>query len=141
VSCLEHTESQVEGQLDRAATSTDTLATLFGLVYGSTAYRQMLLLRMLCTTVPDDAELLDHLRRGTERLMERFHVAIERRKALGLTPADVQAQHVGWTWLGLSLAACHHMLVDGADKFDEVMGVGERYLRALFAQPPDATPG
>jgi AcrR family transcriptional regulator len=134
VASLERTESLVEGELDRAASTTDPLTTLFDLVYGSTAYRRMLLLRMLCTTMPDDADMLERLRGGTERLLDRFAVAIERRKALGLTPQDVDAEHVGWTWLGLSLAACHHMLVDGVEQFDEVMAVGERYLRAMFSE-------
>jgi AcrR family transcriptional regulator len=129
---LDLAQSQVEGELDRVAGMQEPLPALFELIRTSPWYRRMLLLRLLCSTMPDDVELLERLRSGTQRLLDRFHVAIEHRKRLGLTPQHVDAWHVGWTWLGLSLAACHHMLVDGPDAFDRVIGVGERYLVGMF---------
>jgi AcrR family transcriptional regulator len=131
VACLEHTEQVVEVELDRIARSTDPFAQLFEVVHQSTAYRQMLLLRMLCTTVPDDEELLEHLRGGTERLLRRFDLAVERGKAEGRMPADLDATHAGWTWLGISHTACQSMLVEGPERFRDVMGVGERYLASV----------
>jgi AcrR family transcriptional regulator len=139
LACLDHIEQVVEVELDRIAFMPDPFLELFRVVHEFVAYRQMLLLRMLCSTLPEDDELLDRLRGGTERLQQRFATAVERGKGAGRMPADLDAHHVGWTWLGISLAACQSMLVEGPDRFRDVMAVGERYLARATGRP-EATP-
>lgn len=138
LACLEHVEEEVEVELDRIALSEDPFAELFRVVHEFDAYRHMLLLRMLCSTLPEDQEVVEHLRGGTERLQRRFATAVERGQAAGRMPADLDANHVAWTWLGISLAACQSMLVEGPDRFRDVMAVGERYLAHALDRPADA---
>lgn len=136
VSCLRHTEEQVEAKLDEIVVGPDRVAAFLGYVDQSDAYREMLQLRMLCCTLPDDADLIEHLRGGTERLLQRFSAGIEGERADGNVSHDADAYHVAWSWLGISLAACYATALAGPDRYAEVMQVGRRMLiDALGSRP------
>lgn len=137
-SCLRQSEQRAEAELDSIIDGPDRFARFMEIVDTSSDYRQMLLLRMLCSTLPDDAELLEHLRGGTERLVGRFSAGIERGKEEGTVHPDVDPAFIAWTWLGLSLAACYGMVLEGDDRFREVMDVGKRTLLDAMIVPADA---
>lgn len=137
IACLERTEARAEAALDTLVHAPDRFIRLMEIVDTSTDYRQMLQLRMLCSTLPDDVELLAHLRDGTGRLVARFSAGIERGKAEGTVHADVNAHHVAWSWLGISLAACYSMALGGEHRFADVMGVGKRILSEALVPAPE----
>lgn len=136
--CLRHTEERAEAELDSIVDAPDRFARLLEIVDTSSDYRAMLLLRMLCSTLPDDAELIAHLSGGTDRLVARFSAGIERGKVEGTVKPDADATYIAWTWLGISLAACYGMIVDGEDRFLQVMGVGKRHLLEAMLERPAA---
>lgn len=139
VACLQHTEDEVEARLDEIVAGEDRVRAFLDYVDGSDAYREMHLLRMLCCTLPDDAELIDHLRGGTERLLNRFSAGIERGKAAGTVASDADADYVAWTWLAITLAACYATTIHGPGHYAKVMQVGRRMLvDALEIEAPSA---
>lgn len=135
--CLRRTEQRAEAELESIVGAPDRFARLTAIIDTSIDYRRMLQLRMLCCTLPEDAELIEHLRGGTDRLVQRFSAGIELGKAEGTVRPDVDATHVAWTWLGLSLAACNGAVLDGEDRFHEVMDVGKRMLIATLMVTPN----
>lgn len=128
IACLEHTEQQVERDIDAIVDHPDRLTAWLEYVDGSLEYRRMLQLRMLCSTLHGDDELLAYLRAGTERLLDRFRRMIEGGARDGTLEPRADAEQIAWTWLGLSLAACYGAAVEGEDRYRAVMRSAARVL-------------
>lgn len=136
LACLVETEARVEREIDRILKHGDPLPGFAAFVDCSRDYPDMLMLRMLCCTLSDDPEVMEHLRGGVDRLMSRVHHGIAQGQAAGLVREGVEPETVGWTWLGVSLAACYSRALGGDEQFREVMQVGKRYISSL--RTPDA---
>lgn len=136
---LQHAEQVVEPQIDEIVAGDAPIRQWLEFVERP-QYRTFLQLRMLCTTLPEDVEVVELLRAGTERLLTRFRSAIERGKREGFVTSDVDPDHVAWTWLGLCFAAVDAVMIDGEHQYREAMDVARRYLVRAIGYPPPALP-
>jgi AcrR family transcriptional regulator len=117
LACLRETEERVEAQIQEVISGPDVLVQWTRYADESGDYRKMLMLRMLCSTFPDDDEILGLLRGATDRMRERFRIAVELGQQAGTIRAGVDPEYVTWMWLGMSLAAFQELAVSGEDGF------------------------
>lgn len=125
LACLQETEDAVERELQRIIALPDALAEMTRFSTSSTEYRDMLRLRLLCTSLADDAEVRSFLQTAVDRMERRMTASIEKQRADGFDTLD-EAGLATWLWLGLSFAAYEELALHGEEAFT---GAVERRTR------------
>jgi AcrR family transcriptional regulator len=134
LACLHETEDKVEAEIQAIVEQPDPLPRWTRYANESADYRNMLMLRMLCSTFPADEEILTLLRGASQRMQERFGAAIERGKLEGTMRPEADAEYATWLWLGMSLAGFQELAINGEAMFVEASEIrGKLLVEALRA--------
>jgi AcrR family transcriptional regulator len=128
LACLRTTEDKVEREIQAIIEQPNPLGPWTKYANESVDYRNMLMLRMLCSTFPDDEEILGLLRGASQRMSERFAAAIEVGKADGTMRADADPEYATWLWLGMSLAGFQELAINGEAGFLAVSAIRSQLL-------------
>jgi AcrR family transcriptional regulator len=138
LACLHETEDKVESEIQAIVDQANPLGNWTRYANESVDYRNMLMLRMLCSTFPADEEILTLLRGANQRMHERFGAAIERGKAEGTMRPDADAEYVTWLWLGMSLVGFQELAINGEASFLEASVIRGRLLVEALSLPANA---
>jgi AcrR family transcriptional regulator len=91
-------------------------------------------LRMLAITLTDDPEIRSALERSVSEMRKRVVAAVASMQQRGLARADVDADQVGWLWLGFVLVGGFRLAVEGPDVASELPKIPQTLL-ALLRDP------
>lgn len=134
---LTRSEQLAEAEIDAALNHDDPLAGWLGYIERGdlTHYHRMVCMRMLCATFPDGSDLQEQLRAGNERLLGRFAQALQRIEAREPERrAHLDAEHLGWLWLGITLAGAYGAAIESPDRFRAVLRSGGHVLALLLSR-------
>lgn len=141
IACLQETEDRVERELQQVITMPDPVAEMGKLSLTSPHYRDMLRLRLLCTSLADDADVRTFLQTAADRMEQRMGAAIEHALA-NREPMLDDAPLATWLWIGLSFACYEELALHGEDAFSEGVRRRARVFTNTMHRPelPDAAP-
>jgi AcrR family transcriptional regulator len=91
-------------------------------------------LRMLAITLTDDPEIRSALERSVSEMRKRVTAAVARMQEQGQARSDVDADQVGWLWLGFVLVGGFRLAVEGPDVATELPKIPQTLL-ALLRDP------
>ena len=91
-------------------------------------------LRMLAITLTDDPEIRSALERSVSEMRNRVVAAVASMQERGLARDDVDADQIGWLWLGFVLVGGFRLAVEGPDVASELPKIPQTLL-ALLRDP------
>jgi hypothetical protein len=88
-------------------------------------------LRMLAITLTDDPEIRSALERSVSEMRKRVVAAVAGMQERGLARTDVDADQIGWLWLGFVLVGGFRLALEGQEVASELPKIPQTLLTLL----------
>lgn len=127
-------KQRIHSMLEECESELETIAAMVGKLAEDELMIEVSRLRMLAITLTDDPDIRSALERSVSEMRRRVTAAVARMQEQGLARADIEADQVGWLWLGFVLVGGFRLAVEGPDVASELPKIPQTLL-ALLRDP------
>ena len=94
-------------------------------------------LRMLAITLADDPVIKRALAQSVTEMRRRVVSSVTHMQEMGTARSDIDADQIGWLWLGFVLAAGFRMALEGPEIADQLPKIPQTLLALLQTNPQE----
>jgi len=94
-------------------------------------------LRMLAITLADDPVIKQALDQSVTEMRRRVVSSVAHMQEMGTARSDIDADQIGWLWLGFVLAAGFRMALEGPEIADQLPKIPQTLLALLQTNPQE----
>jgi AcrR family transcriptional regulator len=132
---------RIHAMLDGCDSGLEQMVRMVGVLSHDPVMIEVSRLRMLAITLADEPEIRSALEQSVNEMRRRVVGSVRRMQEMGTARADIDADQIGWLWLGFILAAGFRMALEGPQVADQLPEIPQTLLALLRTPNPEEVAG
>lgn len=132
---------RIHAMLDGCDSGLEQMVRMVGVLSHDPVMIEVSRLRMLAITLADEPEIRSALEQSVTEMRRRVVGSVQRMQEMGTARADIDADQIGWLWLGFVLAAGFRMALEGPQVADQLPEIPQTLLALLRTPNPEEVAG
>jgi hypothetical protein len=124
-------KARIHSMLEQCDSELEGIAAMVGKLAHDDLMIEVSRLRMLAITLTDDPEIRSALERSVSEMRKRVVAAVASMQERGLARTDVDADQIGWLWLGFVLVGGFRLALEGQEVASELPKIPQTLLTLL----------
>ena len=124
-------KQRIHAILERCESELDGMVAMVGELSHDELMIEVSRLRMLAITLANNPEIRSALERSVSEMRARVTAAVASMQERGLARSDVDADQIGWLWLGFVLVGGFRLALEGPDVATELPKIPQTLLALL----------
>jgi AcrR family transcriptional regulator len=124
-------KARIHSMLEECDSELEGIAAMVGKLAHDDLMIEVSRLRMLAITLTDDPEIRSALERSVSEMRKRVVAAVASMQDRGLARTDVDADQIGWLWLGFVLVGGFRLALEGQEVASELPKIPQTLLTLL----------
>jgi AcrR family transcriptional regulator len=134
-------KQRIHAMLDDCDSGLEQMVRMVGVLSHDPVMIEVSRLRMLAITLADEPEIRSALEQSVSEMRRRVVGSVQRMQEMGTARADIDADQIGWLWLGFVLAAGFRMALEGPQVADQLPQIPQTLLALLRTPNPEEVAG
>jgi AcrR family transcriptional regulator len=124
-------KQRIHAMLDGCDSGLEQMVRMVGELSHDPVMIEVSRLRMLAITLAGEPEIRSALEQSVSEMRRRVVGSVQRMQEMGTARADIDADQIGWLWLGFVLAAGFRMALEGPQVADQLPEIPQTLLALL----------
>ena len=134
-------KQRIHTMLDDCQNGLEQMVAMVGVLSHDPVMIEVSRLRMLAITLADNPEIKSALEQSVSEMRRRVVGSVRQMQELGTARSDIDADQIGWLWLGFVLAAGFRIALEGPEAADQLPDIPQTLLALLRAPSHQEVPG